>query len=419
MAMVEQEEELLDPRPIAGLFAAFTCLLGAGVSTVLTVVKYRSQFACDATLFTGCPSGGTVNCERVFSSEWATFFDLPVTIFATAFYIVGIAVGCGIALRKKPFYGAERPILLILGWIGLVISVVMAAYAHFVVHAVCLYCMSLYLVSIILYGCALWASRTSVRRGLRHVMRARWILTPGGIRGVLVALSIFALSFVPQAWAYGAATCGIAGSCPAKIRTLPKTTVVLGSSYPKWLFAEFVDPACHFCSVQRNKLHKLLVRHSDKLQLQVFLYPRDPACAPRGFEVVSQSSAQRGSCVAALATVCADFQQLGMGYEMLGRFYEMGDETFTRGAAKSFAVKMNLNADELSLCMRSDEARDFLGKQLLFGQRQRLKSTPRLYAIPVDDKGPRFRDALVFDGDKHISMFERLLSGNETCQGAR
>ena len=136
--------------------ALLLSLLGVGVGAYLTVLKFRMNY-------TPCNSGkgacaiGNMTCEDALASSWSMLFGLPISLWASAFYLVTGVLALGLLARRNFLRGAAAPILLALAVFDVLVSAVMGTYAFAVLSARCPYCLSLYVVSALLLVSALMA----------------------------------------------------------------------------------------------------------------------------------------------------------------------------------------------------------------------------------------------------------------------
>lgn len=398
----------------AGFLGSFASMGGLLVGLFLSIVKFRSDFTCDKSYFSACEVGSVFSCDRAFNSAWSSFGGLPVTMYATAFYAVALVVSLGLAFHRRPLYGSERRFVLLFGWLSVGVSVAMAAYAKIALGAVCLYCFSLYLVSVLFFICALQLSGEGLLSGLAGLLRPWWA-TVGAAKGAVTAASIFILALVPQAWAYHQARTdpALITQCTADASHLPPTDLVMGDSRPDWIFAAFMDPSCRHCRAQHRKLEALLDSYPGRLQIRIYHYPREDRCAPPGFAVRTAVATVNGACLASLASQCVARLDEDKAPAYLARVLALQDTPspmFTRNKLRGAATELGLDDEAVSRCLHDDKAAlDQLHRHMLFGQRAGLMNTPRVYAIPVIDGDERPEAAIRFEGDKDVRVFERLL----------
>ncbi len=106
-------------------------IAGAGVMVYLTVVHYAGNNLL------ACPSGGTVNCEKVINAPESEFFGIPVSLFGLAWFIAAGAAAVW-SLRGAPPWLAKASLLWTSAGIAFVLYFIYVELA--VVHAICLWC---------------------------------------------------------------------------------------------------------------------------------------------------------------------------------------------------------------------------------------------------------------------------------------
>lgn len=402
----------------AGLTALFS-VLGFCASLVFTVLKYRSDFTCDASYFSACQLGRDLDCGKVFASSWSTLFGLPVTAYAAAFYLVAFVVAAGLA-GGRPLLGGrdDRRALFVLGVADVVVSVVMALYAKLVLETFCLYCMLLYLLSGILFLCGAWLCERGSGAALLAALRLGWLGKRHWMPAGLLAFLFFGV-LLPHAVIYGNARRGAGrfADCPADLAGLPNTDLVAGARSPKWVLATFLDPACGLCLVQHEKLDALLrePEFAQRVALWIYLYPRAPhePCVPPSFDAMNKSAVDNLACAGALAVECAERLAPGSGFPTLGRALALqrGDAPFfSTGNLKRLAEAQGIEGRRLLECVDDDlEVQRRVVAHTRFGAAQGIDATPRLYAIPVIRGALDLPRAFRFDGDKDRAVLESVV----------
>jgi len=108
-------------------------LVGVFVSTYLTLYKLGYIGALN------CAIG---SCETVNTSRWATFFGLPVAAWGLGFYLVALTVAF---MSVQERYADSRKMAVALavltGW-GTVFSGWLTYLELFVIHAICIWCVT-------------------------------------------------------------------------------------------------------------------------------------------------------------------------------------------------------------------------------------------------------------------------------------
>jgi uncharacterized membrane protein len=112
---------------------ALLALVGACIAVYLTLFK----LGIIGTL--SCSIG---SCEQVNTSKWARLLGAPVAAWGVGFYVAVLAVAIAGTL---PQYVDSRRIsraLVVLSTTGLVFSAYLTALELFVIHAICMWCVT-------------------------------------------------------------------------------------------------------------------------------------------------------------------------------------------------------------------------------------------------------------------------------------
>jgi uncharacterized membrane protein len=143
------------------------CLAGVGISTYLTIAHF------DAHLLT-CPvSNATINCEEVTTSpESEVFGVIPVAILGL-FYFVPM-----LALCSPPAWSSPHRIVHLARLAGSITGVGMVLYLIFAelfqIKAICLWCSSIHLITLVLFVIIATASPTVLARGWGDLDGDQW-----------------------------------------------------------------------------------------------------------------------------------------------------------------------------------------------------------------------------------------------------
>lgn len=122
---------------------ALIALVGALIATYLTLYK----LGIIGTLV--CTNLGS--CETVQTSRWATFLGLPVAAWGVGYYL---AILVAAIVGTMPAWSESRAVsvvlLLLTAW-GFLFSAYLTSLELFVIHAICVYCVtSAILVTVLL-----------------------------------------------------------------------------------------------------------------------------------------------------------------------------------------------------------------------------------------------------------------------------
>ena len=168
-------------RPLIGAIAA----VGAAGTGYLTVVKLMNKTAA-------CLGG----CDRVLSSEWATVFGLPLTLFGFLSYLSMLVLAVAPLLVNIEKNKALRTKLEGLTWpllfIGATGMVVFSGFLMYVlsteIKAVCLYCIASATMTVLMFLLTLLGRRWDDRGQL---------LFTGAIVATLALVGTFGIYAVP------------------------------------------------------------------------------------------------------------------------------------------------------------------------------------------------------------------------------
>jgi uncharacterized membrane protein len=123
-------------------------------SLVLTVIGLLTSayltfehFTNNATL--ACSIGGTVDCQKVTTSQWAYLFGIPVAVLGLFFFVVLLALMLPQVWRRpEPWLDRARIAWLTVG-LGMVLYLVWAEF--FKIRAICLWCTVVHVVTFALW----------------------------------------------------------------------------------------------------------------------------------------------------------------------------------------------------------------------------------------------------------------------------
>ncbi len=119
------------------------CLVGFLVSIYLTV----DAFSGGTSL--ACPEGETLNCAKVTESEWSKLFGVPVAPLGLVFF-AAMAWLCRPAAFRVPGVRWDRLRLTAVG-IGLAMVLYLVWAELFKIHAICLWCTVVHVLTFALF----------------------------------------------------------------------------------------------------------------------------------------------------------------------------------------------------------------------------------------------------------------------------
>ena len=132
------------------MLMALIALIGVFVSLYLTLYKlgYIGSLVC-----------GTGSCEYVQLSKWGTFLGLPVAAWGVGYYAAMFVLA--MASTQERFENSRRltgALAMLAGW-GVVFTIWLTYLELFVIHAICRWCVGSAIMTLLLFGLAMWEWR--------------------------------------------------------------------------------------------------------------------------------------------------------------------------------------------------------------------------------------------------------------------
>jgi uncharacterized membrane protein len=126
------------------------CLIGLGVATYLTIAHFDTHVAL------ACPKTNFVNCETVTTSAQSHILGIPVAVLGLFYFVPMLALCLPVAWRS-----ADRRIhlaRLVLACIGVATIIYLIIAELFLIHAICLWCTSVHLITFLVFVIVVTAS---------------------------------------------------------------------------------------------------------------------------------------------------------------------------------------------------------------------------------------------------------------------
>lgn len=302
------------------LVAAFiAALIGIGLSYI-SISEYFSIQKSGLENQSFCTVNSFINCDLVNASSYSMLFGIPVAGWGLLFYISAAAFALFIKISKS---NKETALSLIwaLSVVGVIWALRMAYVSIFVLNALCLTCLSEYVVTIFIMIALFAASRLSVIERIKMLFSSR-VISPA----ITVAI-IFGLGYV-----FTLSATGKAGQMPTdkEITELVaahmrqslydikpediKDAPVWGNPNAKTTIVEFSDFQCPFCRVAAFNIKPYLQEYRKNVKFVFLNYPLDNSC-----NKYMERPMHANACLAAKASVCANEK---------GKFWEIHDGMF-------------------------------------------------------------------------------------------
>jgi uncharacterized membrane protein len=137
-----QRPQQVIPRWLAPL-ALTWCILGLAVAAYLTYEHYTGS----TTL--ACPASGAIDCAKVTSSAWSSILGIPVAPLGLLFFAVMLVL-CLPSLLRRQSMALDVARLGFCG-IGLLMALYLLWAELFQIHAICLWCTAVHILTFLLF----------------------------------------------------------------------------------------------------------------------------------------------------------------------------------------------------------------------------------------------------------------------------
>ena len=355
--------------------------VGVGISIIAEVVHTR--LATDATYASFCNLSGTVNCDVVLTSRYASLAGVSVARWAILYYalMLALAVIAPLAVRPRLREGTAAVMLLAAAW-GLLFSAYMAVIAFGVLHTMCVMCSGLYLVSVALFAAA-WRARSQLRVAGRREAAERAgqdrmvLIGSAGLAVLLMAFGSWEM-FGHGVQASDAET--IARQQPEFYRwylTRPVIQVPLDGGHSRGndnaavTIVEFSDFECGHCADFHRSIGEVIQQFGRNIRVVFHHFPLDSECNPR-----INSPLHRDACLAAVASECAAEQ---------GKFWPYHDVLFNnqrrlgRQSLIDYASRVDLDTARFAQCLDSPAPRERVRRDVTEAAALGIDSTPTVF----------------------------------------
>lgn len=363
--------------------AVIFSLIGIIVSSV-SIAEYFHIQRSGLEEASFCSINEVINCDIVNASSYSVLFGIPTAVWGLLFYLVAAGFALFIRISKEPKESTLSFIWLVT-IIGFIWTLRMAYVSAFVLHAICITCLSQYLVNLILLVSFSVAGTIGLKQRFLCIFSKK-IFVSALVTGLVFGVGyVFALSAVKSS-ADNVTDENINEAVNAFFRQSlydikPETLAmapVWGNPDAKVTIVEFSDFQCPFCKVAAFNVKPYLQEFRDKVKFVFLNYPLDNSC-----NKYMQGPMHTQSCIAARAAVCAQEK---------GRFWEYHDDVFrnqsklSRDVLLNLASKNGIDKDWMGTCIDSKESLAKVEADIETGHHIYLAGTPSFF---VDQRSLR------------------------------
>ena len=289
-------------------------LLGLGASLTSTYVHYN--LLVDRSFSSFCDVNATVSCTQAYLSPYGTFMGVPVALAGVFFFAVVLALAA-LSGRKTPQAGESAPAYIFaLSTIGLAFALYLGYASFFILHAVCILCVTTYVAVIAIF--IISGGATSVPMTSLPARAGRDLKTLVASPAALIVAALLAVGAISFKMVFPKETAAeAAAQAPADFPPLtdqqkaevekwwdvqPKVDVPVPSDGAAVLMVKFNDYQCPPCRQTYEAYGPLLAKwaQTGKFKFVLKHFPLDAECngaAPGG--------PHPAACEAAAAVVMA------------------------------------------------------------------------------------------------------------------
>ena len=387
----------------AGLFALVCAVVGLGAS--LTAASSHYHLIYDPTYRSFCDVSARVSCTQVYSSRFSTFLGVPVAVFGAIWFAVAGLLSIG-GLRARDSVRESVPgYLFVLSTAALAVILYLGYASIFLLHAVCLMCLTTYAAVIGLFLVSGAATAIPMMTLPRRAVRDLRVLLASPVALTIALLFIAGaastLAFFPREGSAGAAAAASAVAPTQDQRseferwyaTQPRVPLVVPADGARVLIVKFNDFQCPACGQSYMLYKPILAKYAaDKpgaVKMVLKDYPLNPSCNDAVSQVIHPAA-----CDAAVAVRLAPADKVVALEEWLYSHQPTMTSPAVRQAARDIAGVTDFDAKYAStISMIKGDAG--LGKQLA------VKSTPTFFINGVRVEGALppvyFDQAIVYE----------------------
>jgi|694.fasta_scaffold64035_2 protein-disulfide isomerase/uncharacterized membrane protein len=391
-------------------------LLGLAAASVALYehVVYANGLAADPSF---CSINAYIDCTKVNTSQWSKVFGLPIGAYGVFFYTVMLGLSLTAAFTRFVSKEDALAVSLLAALVASLSSLVLLGISHFLIGALCIICLGIYLVNFLLLGVTAlgaWRGRTGV--GLTHgfdsvlsFLGMTLLLMPGKGSGGAAAARVGFLLVAALAYGTlklpGAMLESLSGGsidatrmklvqeavqrwkeAPIDLPTVVDSPPNLadyreGSANAPISVVEFADFECGGCRNMYPVLHSVLEEFKGQYTFVFKNYPLDNDCnpyIPQRFHMFA--------CTAALFARCAGEQgKLKEGIDMVftSKLIEepngLSNPEVRDALSDAAASQFGLDAEALKECVRSQRYLTKIQDDIKEGRRLGLASTPSIW----------------------------------------
>lgn len=334
-----------------------------------------------------CNINSTFNCDLVDASPYSKLFGIPLGVLGgiTNFVILLYLVFAYFNEEETQERWLRASLYLTL--FSVTMSVIMGTISIFQVHAVCLFCISLYVLSILLLACTWAAFNKGSKKFDGPTFAAFFQGGENGLRrGLILLLAIPLVSYLCHSMMLSSRESLVVGNSGLKFDSASYVTqwklapqynfdgvdgLTLGASpeKAKMTIVEFADFLCPHCKHAAPALHTFALAHPDDVRFVFLSFPLDGQCNG------AMPPHDGVRCDLAKAVYCAKFQD--KGWDM----HEWAFEKYTQGTEviSSAIQSVGVDKEKFEACMKDTNTHQAILDQAAKGKAAQVPGTPSVF----------------------------------------
>ncbi len=382
-AKSQHTEDDIDPSDKAGqawrILALFFVILGAALS-IYSLLHFQAVKTAGFSDFS-CNINQTFNCDDVAKSPYAQIFGFPLGVYGMG-YFLALAFLLLVPMVKEEGKALQESnqAAFVLALIGVATSLIFGGISLFIINALCLTCIGIYLVTFALGTIAL-LHRKELARGFSWGPAGNG-LTNGAIA---VAITLVAYNFLKPTIIPKPTT---APEQKEMMQTSLSPTVNMidinkspysgfGEDYrygpddAKVVLVEFADFQCPACGQMAITIKRLKQEYGDRVLFVYKNYPLDQNCNPN----INRKMHEYSCTIAVMARCAGSFGKFWPYYDLaFARQNEASEEK-----AKMWGREVGLSENDMTNCLNSADKYSKLQDDIKAGDKVGVQGTPALF----------------------------------------
>ncbi|MBX3022521.1 MAG: DsbA family protein [Bdellovibrionales bacterium] len=366
--------------------ALLSTLVSLGFHIYLTLHYYPLKFGFSSGQSI-CNVNATFNCDAVSASAYASLFGIPLSLWGAALNAVMFFLILLGWLEWTDHPERVRRSALLLSGSSMLASIVMGAISLLLLRNYCLFCIGLYILSIVTFVAYKGVVREPFWSSLKNDIPAWWSES----RVILISFAaIPAMAFVGhKMFMQNLGDAELTRLVTESVREweaapkqefVAKPSLVMGPESGKAVMTlvEFADFRCGHCKHASYTLDAFVKAHPD-VRFEYYSFPLDGACNEK---IESNSGI---SCRLAQSVYCAEKE--GKGWPMHHALFEAQDEVNRMGSVQEVDVllskqvsNLGMNWESVERCLSDAATIDAIKAQAKQGVLVNVMGTPTIFA---------------------------------------